>query len=92
MVSVYGIKTYVEALDRSKFGYITDDVTLIPPLTIPNPKNIFLYGDNGLRDAYIYNKPIIYGAHNNSKHLFPRYFQQRKKYIEQTRKVKQEFT
>lgn len=42
--------------------------------------------------SYIYNKPIIYGAHNNSKHLFPRYFQQRKKYIEQTRKVKQEFT
>ena len=49
-------KTYVEALDRSKFGYITDDVTLIPPLTIPNPKNVFLYGDNGLRDAKIFTK------------------------------------
>ena len=49
-------KTYVEVLDRSKFGYIADDVTLIPPLTIPNPKNIFLYGDNGLRDAKIFTK------------------------------------
>ena len=49
-------KTYVEVLDRSKFGYIADDVTLIPPLTIPNPKNIFLYGDNVLKDAKIFTK------------------------------------
>lgn len=49
-------KTYVEVLDRSKFGYIADDVTLIPPLTLVNPKNIFLYGDNGLKDAKIFTK------------------------------------
>jgi len=49
-------RTYVVALDRSRFGYIADDVTLIPPLTLVNPKNIFLYGDNGLRDAKIFTK------------------------------------
>ncbi len=48
--------TYVTSLDRSKFGYIADDVTLIPPLTLSNPKNIFLYGDNGLKDAKIFTK------------------------------------
>lgn len=48
--------TYVASLDRSKFGYIADDVTLIPPLTLSNPKNIFLYGDNGLKDAKIFTK------------------------------------
>lgn len=49
-------RTYVVALDRSRFGYIADDVTLVPPLTLPNPKNIFLYGDNGLKDAKIFTK------------------------------------
>lgn len=44
---------YVKNLDRSKFGYIADDVTLIPPLNLVNPRNIFLYGDNGLKDALI---------------------------------------
>lgn len=38
---------------RSRFGYIADDVTLMPPLRIDNPKNVFLYGDNGLRNADI---------------------------------------
>ena len=28
---------------RKQFGYIADDVTLTPPLTITNPKNVFLY-------------------------------------------------
>lgn len=36
---------------RSKFGYIADNVTLIPPLFIANPKNVFLYGNNGLNHA-----------------------------------------
>lgn len=44
---------YVKNLDRSKFGYIADDVDLIPPLDITNPQNIFLYGGNGLKDALI---------------------------------------
>ncbi len=48
--------TYVKSLDRSRFGYIADDVTLVPPLTLSNPENIFLYGDNGLKNAIILSK------------------------------------
>ena len=61
-------KTYVAALDRSKFGYIADDVSLIPPLTLSNPKNIFLYGDNGLRNAQIFtnNAHFIMKPHSGS--------------------------
>lgn len=40
-------------LRRSQFGFIADDVLLTPPITITNPKNVFLYGDNGLNNAYI---------------------------------------
>lgn len=44
---------YFGSCKRSKFGYIADDVILRPPLRISNPKNVFLYGDNGLRNADI---------------------------------------
>ena len=46
-------KFYVSNLDRSKFGYIADDVTLSPPLILTHPENIFLYGDNGIKRATI---------------------------------------
>lgn len=46
-------RDYFGCCKRSKFGYIADDVTLMPPLRINNPKNVFLYGDNGLRNADI---------------------------------------
>lgn len=46
-------RDYFGGLKRSSFGYIADDVTLMPPLRIANPKNVFLYGDNGLRNADI---------------------------------------
>lgn len=46
-------RDYFGSLKRSKFGYIADDVTLAPPLRIANPKNVYLYGDNGLRNADI---------------------------------------
>ena len=46
-------RDYFGSMKRSNFGYIADDVTLMPPLRIANPKNIFLYGDNGLRNADI---------------------------------------
>lgn len=61
-------KTYVASLDRSKFGYIADDVSLQPPLTFSNPKNIYLYGDNGLRDAKIFttNAKFIMKPHSGS--------------------------
>lgn len=53
---------------RKKFGYIADDVTLTPPLTITNPKNVFLYGDNGLCNASIYtmNAKFIMKPHSGA--------------------------
>ena len=46
-------RNYFGCCKRSKFGYIADDVTLTPPIKIDNPKNVFLYGDNGLNNADI---------------------------------------
>lgn len=46
-------RDYFGCCNRRKFGYIANDVTLTPPLRIDNPKNVFLYGDNGLRNADI---------------------------------------
>lgn len=45
---------YVRNLDRTKFGFIADDVALTPPLILSHPENIYLYGDNGLKNATIY--------------------------------------
>lgn len=61
-------RTYIASLDRSKFGYIADNVTLIPPLSLPNPKNIFLYGDNVLKDAKIFttNAKFIMKPHSGA--------------------------
>lgn len=44
-------RNYFGCCKRSKFGYIADDVMLTPPIKIDNPKNVFLYGDNGLNNA-----------------------------------------
>lgn len=38
---------------RKRFGYIADDVTIIPPCYFSNPKNVYLYGNNKLEDARI---------------------------------------
>lgn len=46
-------RDYFGCCKRSGFGYIADDVTLTPPLRIDKPKNVFLYGDNGLSNADI---------------------------------------
>lgn len=46
-------KTYVALLDRSKYGYVADTVSLVPPLHIRNPKNVFLYGNNKIENATI---------------------------------------
>ncbi len=46
-------RDYFGDMKRSRFGYIADDVTLMPPLRISNPENVYLYGDNGLRNADI---------------------------------------
>ena len=45
---------YVKILDRTRFGFIADDVALTPPLILSHPENVFLYGDNGLNNATIY--------------------------------------
>jgi acetyltransferase-like isoleucine patch superfamily enzyme len=46
-------RDYFGCCNRRKFGYCGENVTLMPPLRIDNPKNVFLYGDNGLRNADI---------------------------------------
>ena len=38
---------------KKDFGYCGEHVSLIPPLTISNPENVFLYGYNGIFDATI---------------------------------------
>ena len=40
-------------IKRNNFGYIANDVTLIPPLCLSNPRNVFLYGNNGLNHAIL---------------------------------------
>ena len=59
---------YFGNLKRSRFGYIADDVFLNPPLILSNPKNIFLYGDNGLNGASIFttNAKFIMKPHSGS--------------------------
>ena len=53
---------------RKSFGYIADDVTITPPIFIANPKNVFLYGDNGLNNASIYatNAKFIMKKHSDT--------------------------
>lgn len=46
-------RDYFGCCNRRKFGYIANDVILMPPLRIDKPENVFLYGDNGLRNADI---------------------------------------
>ena len=38
---------------KRAFGYIGNNVSLLPPLVFSNPKNVFLYGDNGLNNAIV---------------------------------------
>lgn len=45
-------KSYL-GISRKDFGYLEEDVFLGPPIIISNPKNVFLYGDNGLTNANI---------------------------------------
>lgn len=61
-------KTYVASLNKSKYGFVGNNVTLIPPIMLSNPKNIFLYGDNGLNNAIIYtnNAKFVMKPHSGS--------------------------
>lgn len=60
-------KTYF-ICSRRKFGYIANDVNLIPPIYISNPENVYLYGDNGLNNATILtvNAKFVMKAHSGS--------------------------
>lgn len=40
---------------RRRFGYIADDSIITPPIKISKPENVFLYGNNSVRDAVILN-------------------------------------
>lgn len=40
---------------RKRFGYIAPDSTITPPIKITKPENVFLMGNNSLRDAVILN-------------------------------------
>lgn len=48
----YLYKSYF-GYSRKKFGYCGENVSLTPPLIFSNPKNVYLYGDNGLKNANI---------------------------------------
>ena len=52
----------------SEFGYFGDNITITPPIFVSNPKNVFLYGDNGLNNASILttNARFIMKAHSDS--------------------------
>lgn len=45
-------RTYF-GFSRKNFGYIGDNVTLNPPLTLLNTRNIYLYGNNKLDNAVV---------------------------------------
>ena len=64
---IFLVKTY-SGYSRKSFGYIADNVTLTPPLIITNPKNVFLYGDNGLTNASIYttNAKFVMKPHSGA--------------------------
>ena len=50
---IYYLYKYYFGYSRKSFGYIAYNVTITPPIFISNPKNVFLYGDNGLNNASI---------------------------------------
>lgn len=61
-------RDYFWSCKRSRFGFIGENVTLMPPLRIDKPQNVFLYGDNGLRNADIMvtNARFIMKSHSGA--------------------------
>ncbi len=39
--------------DKKQFGYYGEHISLVPPVFITNPGNVYLYGHDGLSDAVI---------------------------------------
>lgn len=52
----------------SKYGLYGENVNMIPPITISNPKNVYLHGNNGLNNATILttNAKFIMGANSGA--------------------------
>lgn len=40
-------------ISRKSFGYVGDQVVIIPPINIVNPKNVYLYGNNKIEHCTI---------------------------------------
>lgn len=53
VLGLYFIYRRYFGYSRKSFGLVGENVSLTPPLEISNPRNVFLYGDNGLSDAII---------------------------------------
>lgn len=60
-------RSYIRPSNK-KFGYVGENVTFTPPLYFSNPKNVYLYGDNGLCNASIMttNAKFIMKAHSGA--------------------------
>lgn len=46
------LRSYIRP-SKKQFGYFGENIILTPPLVFSNPKNVYLYGDNGLSNANI---------------------------------------
>ncbi len=51
----YCLLRYYFGYSRKKFGYIAPDSTITPPIKITKPENMYLMGNNTIRDAVILN-------------------------------------
>lgn len=51
---------------RHRFGFIADDSFITPPIKISRPENMFLYGNNSVRNAVILNLNARFEMGRNS--------------------------
>ena len=51
---------------KKAFGYLGEDVSLVPPLTISNPENVYLYGHNVIFGGVILNARSRFVMKHNS--------------------------
>lgn len=58
-------KNYIHA-PASKFGFYGKDINIIPPITISNPENVYLHGNNGLNNATILTTNARFVMYPNS--------------------------
>lgn len=65
---IYFLYRHYFGYSKKSFGYYGENVTITPPTTIDNPKNVFLHGDNSLNHASILatNARFIMKSHSGS--------------------------